>query len=158
MALDSATNNAIVALAIEVVATGEVLLFPADAQVGNWLSWHHLTWQAGGKEVTTPDLLSRTVFYKVGYQGSGNATLKAKGLEMMTSPKLVAFIPVDHVMAVSKRWGNMRLPSLTDDLKLRCAGRLLRIDDPAAPDGTGISAGGTGGPFGALFYEWSMPL
>ncbi len=158
LALDSATNNTSVALAIEVVATGEVLLFPADAQVGNWLSWHALTWQAGGEQVTTPDLLRRTVFYKVGHHGSGNATLKAKGLEMMTSPKLVAFIPVDHVMAVAKRWGNMPLPSLTEDLKKRCSGRVVRIDDPAAPPGSGISAGGSGGPFGALYYEWSMPL
>ena len=158
LALDSATNNTSVALAIEVAATGEVLLFPADAQVGNWLSWHRLTWQAGGDEVTTPDLLSRTVFYKVGHHGSGNATLKAKGLELMTSPKLVAFIPVDHVMAVAKRWGNMPLPSLTADLQARCAGRVVRIDDATPPEGTAITAGGTGGPFGALYYEWSMPL
>ena len=38
--LDSATNNTSLALAIERIADGKVLLFPADAQQGNWLSWH----------------------------------------------------------------------------------------------------------------------
>ena len=38
--LDSATNNTSLVLAIERIADGKVLLFPADAQEGNWLSWH----------------------------------------------------------------------------------------------------------------------
>ena len=156
LALDSATNNTSVALAIELVETGEVLLFPADAQVGNWLSWHKLGWTVEGKAVDTPDLLARTIFYKVGHHGSGNATLKAKGLEMMTSEKLVAFIPVDHEMAVQKRWGNMPLPSLVEDLAKRSGGRVVRIDDAAPPAGFG--SGGTGGKFGSLYYEWRAAI
>lgn len=38
--LDDRTNNTSLALAIEIVADDRVLLFPADAQLGNWLSWH----------------------------------------------------------------------------------------------------------------------
>ena len=38
--LDSDTNNTSLALAIELSPGGKVLLFPGDAQVGNWLSWH----------------------------------------------------------------------------------------------------------------------
>ena len=37
------TNNTSLALAFELIEkgrVGKVLLFPADAQVGNWLSWH----------------------------------------------------------------------------------------------------------------------
>lgn len=158
LALDSATNNTSVALAIQVAATGDVLLFPADAQVGNWLSWHGLRWQAGGEEVTASKLLGRTVFYKVGHHGSGNATLKARGLELMTSGKLVAFVPVDQGMALKKRWGKMPLPSLMDELHARCEGRVVRIDDKAPPEGAGIRAGGNGGPYGALYYEWTMPV
>src|SRR5262249_31095908 len=39
--LDNATNNTSLAFALELgeVGKGPVLLFPADAQVGNWLSW-----------------------------------------------------------------------------------------------------------------------
>ncbi len=38
--LDSFTNNTSLVLAIERVSDGKVLLFPGDAQEGNWVSWH----------------------------------------------------------------------------------------------------------------------
>jgi hypothetical protein len=38
--LDSDTNNTSLVLAFELGKSGRVLLFPGDAQVGNWLSWH----------------------------------------------------------------------------------------------------------------------
>ena len=37
--IDGDVNNTSLALAFEITG-GHVLLFPADAQVGNWLSWH----------------------------------------------------------------------------------------------------------------------
>jgi hypothetical protein len=132
--LDSATNNTSLVLAIELTTTGEILLFPGDAQGGNWLSWQDLKWEiedpAGKKIVVTgPDLLKRTIFYKVGHHGSHNATLKAKGLELMVNEGLIAMIPVDHAMAVKKRWGRMPLPELTDRIKEKTRGRVLRVDD-----------------------------
>jgi hypothetical protein len=132
LALDSATNNTSLVLAIE-LAGGDVLLFVADAQVGNWESWHDLTWTVDGKTVTGPDLLSRTIFYKVGHHGSHNATLKENGLELMTNLRMAA-IPVNHEMAVKKRWGNMPLPELVTALVAKTGGKVLRIDqDLAAP-------------------------
>lgn len=125
--LDSATNNTSLVLAIELPGTKEVLLFPGDAQAGNWLSWQSLHWVSEG--ISGPDLLARTVFYKVGHHGSHNATLRAQGLEQMTSDELMAMIPVDHDMAVKKRWGQMPLPDLVDRLKEKTHGRLLRVDD-----------------------------
>ena len=68
--LDSATNNTSLVLAIEVMATKQILLFPGDAQAGNWLSWQDLKWTVDGKTVTGADLLARTTFYKVGHHGS----------------------------------------------------------------------------------------
>ncbi len=88
-----------------------MLLFVADAQVGNWLSWQELTWTVGGKTVTGPDLLKRAIFYKVGHHGSHNATLKEKGLEQMEKLR-VAMIPVDEEMAKKKRWNHMPLKEL----------------------------------------------
>src|SRR5262249_22785415 len=127
--LDSATNNSSLALAFELTKTGKVLLFVADAQVGNWLSWQDLSWKLGDDETATgPDLLRRTVFYKVGHHGSHNATLKAKGLEMMASDDLVAFIPVDEAMAKTKHWNNMPLAGLLKELETRSHGRVVRID------------------------------
>jgi len=136
LALDAATNNTSLVLAIEMVDTGEILLFPGDAQAGNWLSWQDLKWTekgSDGKDVVTTgtDLLARTVFYKVGHHGSHNATLSQKGLELMTRDELIAMIPVDHAMAVKKRWGKMPLPELVDRLNEKAHGRVLRIDDAA---------------------------
>jgi hypothetical protein len=128
--LDSATNNTSLVIAIELIDSGEILLFPGDAQAGNWLSWQNLKWSLpDGKTVTGPDLLARTIFYKVGHHGSHNATLKAKGLELMVNDALIAMIPVDHEMAVKKRWGMMPLPDLVDRLEKKTHGRVLRVDD-----------------------------
>jgi len=134
LALDAITNNTSLVLAIENVATGEVLLLPGDAQAGNWLSWQALQWTEknadGSKTVTTgSDLLARTIFYKAGHHGSHNATLKEKGLELMTHDGLFVMIPVDHAMAIKKRWGKMPLPDLVTRLNERAEGRVLRVDD-----------------------------
>ena len=129
--LDSATNNTSLALAIE-LEDGRVLLFAADAQVGNWLSWQDLKWKVGGKEVTGPDLLRRTVLYKAGHHGSHNATLREKGLEEMDSLDM-ALIPVDHKMALKKGWGQIPLSKLEKRLSEKTKGRVLRADKPV-PD------------------------
>ncbi|HKR00111.1 MAG TPA: MBL fold metallo-hydrolase [Pyrinomonadaceae bacterium] len=131
--LDSDTNNTCLAVAIELVESGKVLLFPGDAQVGNWLSWEGLSWRVAGRDgrrktVKAKDLLARTVFYKVGHHGSHNATLREKGLELMESPELVAMIPVNEKMAKKQRWNHMPLKSLVKRLKEKARGRVLRID------------------------------
>jgi hypothetical protein len=132
--LDSHTNNTCLVLAFEFTDTGEVMLFPADAQVGNWLSWQDLRWKmkspAGTQEVTGPDLVSRTVFYKVGHHGSHNATLRTLGLEQMTSEDLVAFIPVSKEEARKNRWMGMPFNPLVKRLGEKTYGRLLVADEP----------------------------
>ena len=110
--------------------SGHVALFAADAQVGNWLSWQGLEWEAGGKTVTGPDLLRRTVYYKVGHHGSENATLSAKGLELMESPDLSAFIPTNADDALNVGWGRMPFDKILDRLKEKTSGRVVRADDP----------------------------
>jgi hypothetical protein len=127
--LDSLTNNTSLVLAIELAPDGDVLLFAADAQVGNWLSWQDLKWQVGEKAVTGPDLLNRAIFYKVGHHGSHNATLKEKGLEEMKNLR-VAMIPVNHEMALKKRWGKMPLEELVTALNKQAKGVVLRVDEP----------------------------
>ena len=44
MQLDRGVNNTSLVLAFEFTDTGRVVLFPGDAQVGNWLSWQPLKW------------------------------------------------------------------------------------------------------------------
>lgn len=132
--LDSDTNNTSLALAIELVPSGKVLLFPGDAQAGNWNSWHDLKWEDDpDNPVTAADLMRRTVLYKVGHHASHNATLREKGLELMDHPDLVALIPVDEEMAHKPKGGspkgwNMPFPPLLRRLKEKTGGRILRVD------------------------------
>lgn len=132
--LDSLTNNTSLALAIERIADGRVLLFPADAQLGNWESWHgdSMEWKLDGATVRAEDLLARTVFYKVGHHASHNATAKAKGLELMKrTDELTAFIPVDRAIALTRHPKNawqMPARALYRRLLEQCRGRVVRSD------------------------------
>jgi hypothetical protein len=136
--LDSLTNNTSLAFAIERLSDGKVLLFPADGQLGHWLSWHdpNRKWtvsDAGSQRtVTAADLLHATVFYKVGHHASHNATAKEKGLEMMNrTDELVAFIPVDRQVALKRNPpGSWKMPAkgLYRRLLERCQGRVVRSD------------------------------
>jgi Metallo-beta-lactamase superfamily len=135
LALDSATNNSSLVLAIELMQTGKVLLFTGDAQVGNWLSWHKGGWTVSnglqlGETVSAEDLLHRTVMYKVGHHGSHNATLQEKGLEMMTSQDLTAMLPVDKEWARERRPYPWKMPfdPMYEDLVVRTKSRILRTD------------------------------
>jgi hypothetical protein len=128
MQLDQRTNNTSLVLAFEFVESRHVLLFAADAQVGNWLSWQDLKWGDKG-ETTGPDLLKRTVYYKVGHHGSHNATLRENGLELMTSPDLSAFIPVNAEDARKVGWGQMPFKDILVRLDSLTQGRTVRADD-----------------------------
>lgn len=148
--LDNATNNTSLVLAIELPGTkpgdqpgakpgdqpgdGDVLLFAADAQVGNWLSWQDVRFSVAGKTVTGPDLLARTVFYKVGHHGSHNATLKDKGLEQMAALQ-VAMMPTDKDMAEKVKWGDFPEPAIVTRLEEKTGGRVVRSDDPPLKPG-----------------------
>jgi hypothetical protein len=124
--LDNATNNTSLVLAIELDGQ-DVLLFVGDAQAGNWRSWEARSWRVKEKSgetrrVTSEDLLNRTIFYKVGHHGSHNATLREKGLELMKSDRLAAFIPVDTKVAHEvKGWEHMPLPAIRERLEKKCA-------------------------------------
>ncbi len=130
--LDNHTNNTCLVLAFELGSGGPVLLFPGDAQVGNWLSWQDVEWtfeDKGEKRVVSgPDLLSRTVFYKVGHHGSHNATLRGLGLEQMEHPDLTAFIPVSIAHARKSRWNEMPFIPLVERLREKTGGRVVLSD------------------------------
>lgn len=177
--LDSDTNNTSLALAFE-LPDGRVLLFPADAQVGNWESWHadpdgkKRVWEAGGETVTAEDLLRRTVLYKVGHHGSHNATLRGRGLEMMTDDRLVALVPVDTYVAHEKKhWTKMPFGPLMAALRKQTGGRVIVADQPVADLPEGVFPAGrvadadetvtVAGPHGKpverpLYVDYFVPL
>lgn len=137
--LDNGTNNTCLALAIELVKSKKVMIFPGDAQFGNWYSWKDLSWEITDKngnktEVKTKDLLERTVLYKVGHHGSHNATLKTHGLRMMTSPELVAMIPTNRKFAKDKQGWEMPDKTLEKDLIKHTRGRIIPADEFGTED------------------------
>lgn len=147
--IDGDVNNTSLALAIEIPG-GDVLLFPADAQVGNWLSWHDQQYPSEPKDGTgkksAADLLSRVILYKVGHHASHNATARTLGLELMTSPDLVAMIPVvaavarEQVTKSNKDGWAMPYGDLYDRLKEKCRNRIVRGDGDPAAERTAFSA------------------
>jgi len=122
--LGNLTNNSSLVLAFELVEQQKVLLFVADAQIGNWKSWMDLPF----KNTTTDakDLLSRTVFYKAGHHSSHNATL-AEGLNLMDEKELVIMIPVNET--ISKKMGFAMLQQgMLKGYNRMSHGRVLRSD------------------------------
>jgi glyoxylase-like metal-dependent hydrolase (beta-lactamase superfamily II) len=136
--LDNFTNNTCLALAIELVESEKILLFPGDAQFGNWISWQDVEWKiptsdGGTRTIKITDILERTVFYKVGHHGSHNATLKKHGLEMMNNPELVAAISTSRAFAAKKKppsdgWKMPEKP-LLERLEEKACGRVILADE-----------------------------
>lgn len=126
--LNTYTNNSSLALAFELVEAHKVLLFPADAQMGNWKSWDKVKWE--DKNVNTDRILASTVVYKVGHHCSHNATY-VNSLEKMNHPELVAMIPVDQKNAKAQEW-KMPAKKLLKRLMEKTEGRVIRMDKPPA--------------------------
>jgi len=111
--MNSLTNNTSLVLAIESINDRRVLLFPGDAQLGNWQTWdgspepgtegstndqankslksRKIDFPPEGNDspmTDSVDLLKRTVFYKVGHHSSHNATTRAGLMVMNTDEKI----------------------------------------------------------------------
>ena len=135
--LDRAENLSDTSLVMAIELTGprgdsKVLLFPGDAKVANWLSWHEHRWPPDAPDaMTCATLLQRTVLYKVSHKGSAPGTPMQFGLEMMTSPELVAMISVDEAAAKERRWF-MPNPSVLAALARSARGRVIRSDSGVA--------------------------
>ncbi|MDB6145054.1 MAG: hypothetical protein JWP80_4098 [Pseudomonas sp.] len=135
--MDSDTNNTSLVLTFE-LPDGQVLLFPGDAQVGNWLSWGDQTYprevvKGAPPPQTLDDILRRVTLYKVGHHCSHNATLSTLGLEKMNDPRLVAMIPVVNAVAKTKGWV-MPYPDLLTALQNKTHNRVLIGDSVPADE------------------------
>lgn len=126
--LDSDTNNTSLVIAFALPG-GDFMLFPGDAQVGNWESWHDQRYTLDGRTLEAADILARTRFYKVGHHGSHNATLKGRGLALMTHPALVAMVSTDEAFArLPARGWQMPAGNTKRALLDATRGRLIRGD------------------------------
>jgi hypothetical protein len=150
LALNRGINNTSLVLAFELQRSRKVLLFTADAQRGNWLSWTAGTWKDGAETVTARDLLARTVLYKVGHHGSHNATLD--GTREDEHPNLgwmghgqfarefAAMIPAVSQWAYRQQpvWAHP-LPSIKRALVEKAAGRVFQTDTDALTRPEGVT-------------------
>lgn len=130
--LNSHINNTSLALAIEAQGSKKVMLFPGDAEYGSWESWHSIeNWKNKGKGGVhfVQDLLSRTVFYKVGHHLSYNGTALKLGIEMMPTSGMTAMATLDRGRIASKWKSTMPNSYLMQELIRRCEGRLFIMDE-----------------------------
>lgn len=125
--MNSLTNNLSVVLAIERIDSGKVLLFPGDAELGSWKSWHKIKWP--DPEFKTEELLNRTVFYKVAHHFSHNGTARSAGLDHMTSKELSAMATLDYD-SISDGWKTtMPNRAIVRDLLEKTKGRLMVMNE-----------------------------
>jgi hypothetical protein len=119
-ALDHIVNNtSLVAL---MSFRGQQLLFPGDAQWGNWY------WSEQKEDLLK--LLGGITFYKVAHHGSFNATPK-DALEAMPEGKFVAMVSTQN-----KPWPSIPRMPLIEELQRRTGQKLVRSDAIDVKDAT----------------------
>ena len=101
--LASLTNNTSLAIAFR-LKSGRILLFPGDAQGGNWNSWSDNEASFGPIQI----LMERTVFYKVGHHGSHNGTFLANRYDSISKDAAV-FMPFEP----TAKWPSIPFEPLT---------------------------------------------
>jgi hypothetical protein len=135
--LDDFLNNTSLVIAIELEESGKVMLFPGDAEFGNWESWHLIEqWKNKGKkgEHLVQDLLNRTAFLKIAHHLSYNGTALKKGIEMMPLSDMVSMASLDRTR-ISKNWKNtMPNKFLLRDFIKRCNGRVILMNESEIND------------------------
>ena len=112
LALDNVMNNTSLVVAFQYEE--ETLLFPGDAQWGNWQSWI--------EKSDSKDVLSNVTFYKVAHHGSVNATPKS-ALEAMQIKKFAAMASTQ-----SKPWPSIPAPKLVAALNTRTGNTYVQSD------------------------------
>jgi beta-lactamase superfamily II metal-dependent hydrolase len=111
--LDQARNNE--SLVILFVFRDKYLLFPGDAQYGNWRWWLE-------NERTSGDILSKINFFKISHHGSHNATPKA-ALEKMSDGNFAAMVSTQ-----STPWKSIPRVPLMSRLDEKTKKRIVRSD------------------------------
>jgi hypothetical protein len=124
-AIDQALNNtSIVAL---FSFGSQHLLFPGDAQFGNWDSW------LGQPDAA--DILSSLTFFKIAHHGSVNATPK-RVIDGLTPNQTAAMVSTQV-----KPWPSIPRGPMLDALNKKTGGRWVRSDTIQLPDAPNQPAG-----------------
>ncbi|HMI07224.1 MAG TPA: MBL fold metallo-hydrolase [Flavobacterium sp.] len=126
-------NNTSLVLAIQFLDSEKVLLFPADAEYGNWESWQAVkfktTIKGEIKTVGAEYLLNNTVFYKVGHHLSQNGSSKTHGIEMMLQDDMAAMATLDFKKINSGWLNTMPNDEIGAELLKRTKGKIFFVGD-----------------------------
>lgn len=142
LAMSDYTNNTSLVLAFELGRGGKVLLFAADAQRGNWISWASKSFKDadknGDKELTVRDLLGRVVLYKVGHHCSHNATLNGGTKDDYANigwmaqgeyaDEFTAMITAVWAWAQTQKGWYHPYPPIKEALEKKASGRVFQTD------------------------------
>jgi beta-lactamase superfamily II metal-dependent hydrolase len=112
-ALDQARNNE--SLVTLFIFREKYLLFPGDAQYGNWRGWLE-------DEKSSSDILPRINFFKIAHHGSHNATPKA-ALEKMSEGEFAAMVSTQSIP-----WKSIPRIPLMSRLDEKTKKRIIRSD------------------------------
>jgi beta-lactamase superfamily II metal-dependent hydrolase len=116
LSVDNYLNNTSLSLLLEY--RGKTLLFPGDAQWGNWMSWQP-EWES---------LLGKVDFYKVGHHGSHNATPHG-ALELMNAKGVAAMASTDTVKSFNRGDFPVPYPKLVNAVKKQVGNRYAQSDE-----------------------------
>ena len=129
---------------------GQQMLFPGDAQWGNWKFWLD--------QDDAETILQAVTFFKVAHHGSHNAT-PTDALEKMSKGKFAAMVSTQNVP-----WDSIpriplmdRLGQMTKDRVVR-SDSLALVDAPKAPKGPVLSAIPKGFVQGDFWYDYLIKL
>ena len=116
LSVDNYLNNT--SLALLLTYRGKSLLFPGDAQWGNWKSWEG-DWES---------ILGDISFYKVGHHGSHNATPRG-ALDLMSANGVAAMASTDTVASFNR--GSFPVPysKLVTQVKKQVGNRYAQSDE-----------------------------
>jgi hypothetical protein len=131
---ETSINNTSLALAFQFIDSERVLLFPGDAEFGNWQSWHDgLEWtirvDGKNKKVNAEYLLNNTVFYKIAHHCSQNGSAGRLGVDMMTHEDLSAMAPLNFSKIQTGWLNTMPNDLLCASLISKTKGRLFFSGD-----------------------------
>lgn len=126
---ETSINNTSLALAIQFIESEKVLLFPGDAEYGNWESWKDIRWTIEKGTIGIKYLLNNTVFYKVGHHMSQNGSGKEYGIEMMIQEEMAAMATLDlNPSKINSGWLNTMPNDLIGEVLInKTKGRLFFV-------------------------------
>jgi hypothetical protein len=147
-ALDQAKNNT--SLVTLFSFRGQHLLFPGDAQWGNWKFWL--------EKDNAEALLAGVTFFKIAHHGSHNATPR-DALEKMSKGKFAAMVSTQNVP-----WDSIPRMPLMDRLGELTKNRVVRSDSlklagmNSAPKGPELAEMPKGFVQGEFWYDYLVKL